>query len=180
MPSRKHLQWNIFWVCVYSLIYPACKVRTPYYIAICYLSGPMRYFHIISWQTRFSGKSYKTWSVCVFIVSTNLSETFPFLRRIERDMIKKYTHVLMQSTRYSCQIWMKLGFQDRFSKNTEIWLFYENPYGESTVVPSERTDRHIWRSNFAKVPKNRDKMKVCIIRGVTDKWGLQLYEIRFW
>ena len=42
--------------------------------------------------------------------STTLSETCLIMRRIERDIIKKCLVVFMQSTRYSCQIVMKLEF----------------------------------------------------------------------
>jgi hypothetical protein len=51
------------------------------------------------------------------------SETFFILWKIEQDVIKNVYWSLMQSTRYYCSIWTKLGFFDRFSKNTQIKNF---------------------------------------------------------
>jgi len=46
-------------VCVYSLIYAACKARAQYYIVICGLSVSPIFFYIISKAAGFSGrKSY--------------------------------------------------------------------------------------------------------------------------
>ena len=56
-------------------------------IVVCGLSGCTVFFHIISQTSRFSHKDLLNIN-CVSIVSTNLSETFLILKRIERDMIK--------------------------------------------------------------------------------------------
>ena len=40
-------KYDIFWVCVCSLSYPACKAHAPYYILICGLCGCTIFFHII-------------------------------------------------------------------------------------------------------------------------------------
>jgi hypothetical protein len=37
-------KYCIFWVCVCSLSYPACKAHAPYYIVICGLSGCTKIF----------------------------------------------------------------------------------------------------------------------------------------
>jgi hypothetical protein len=49
---------------------------------------------------------------CAFLFSIKLlSETFPILRRIQRDLIiHVYVFYVTQSTRYSCQILIKLEF----------------------------------------------------------------------
>jgi hypothetical protein len=41
-------KYHVFWVCVCSLSYPACKTDALYYIVICDLSGCTIFFHIIS------------------------------------------------------------------------------------------------------------------------------------
>ena len=52
--SRNHccrvkvIKYYIFWVCVCSLSFPACKAHAPDYIVICGLSGSTTFFHIIS------------------------------------------------------------------------------------------------------------------------------------
>ena len=51
------------------------------------LSGCTVFFHIVSYTARFSGKKVIEHIINVLIFSTTLSETFPILRRIERDMI---------------------------------------------------------------------------------------------
>jgi hypothetical protein len=63
----------------------------------------------------------------------------------------------MLSTRYSCQILMKLEFSRQvFEKQTNI-KFYENPSSGRRVVPCGRTDMTkiiaAFR-NFANAPKN--------------------------
>jgi len=38
----------VFWVCVYSINYPARKAHVPYYIVIHSLSGSPIFFHVVS------------------------------------------------------------------------------------------------------------------------------------
>jgi len=85
----KSNKYYIFWVCVCSLSYPACKAHVLYYTAICGLSVSTTLFHIISLMTRFSGKKKIVNKKSVFSPSLRLlSETFLILRRIQRDIIK--------------------------------------------------------------------------------------------
>ena len=62
----------------------------------------------------------------------------------------------VQSTRYSCPIWMKLEFSGRnFEKSSNI-KFHENPSSGRRVVPCGRTDIMkliVAFSNYAKAPK---------------------------
>jgi len=45
--AAKSNKYYIFWVCICSLRYPACKAHAPYYIVICGVSGSADFFHII-------------------------------------------------------------------------------------------------------------------------------------
>jgi hypothetical protein len=57
------------------------------YYATCGLSGCTIFFHIISQTSRFSENKYIEHKMCVFIFSTNFSETLFILTRIQRDII---------------------------------------------------------------------------------------------
>jgi len=87
---------------------------------------------------------------CVFWFSLQLvSETFLTLGWIKRDTIIAVHRSL--STRYSCQILMKLEFSGRiFDKSSNI-KFHESPSSCSRTVSCGRTDIH---GNFANAPKN--------------------------
>jgi len=58
------------------------------HILICDLPSSTIFFHIISQTARLQNKKLLKIK-CVFVFSTNFSETFLILRRTERDMIKK-------------------------------------------------------------------------------------------
>jgi hypothetical protein len=45
--NQRYRGKGIFWVCVCSLSYPACKAYAPYYIVNCGLSGSTIFFHIL-------------------------------------------------------------------------------------------------------------------------------------
>ena len=91
-----------------------------------------------------------------------LSETFFILERNERDMIKNVFW-------FPCKVPVQFSstsrrnFLERFSKNTQIIKFHENPHSGSQVVPCRQTDRRTERhfeadvvfGNFANAPENR-------------------------
>jgi hypothetical protein len=63
--QEQQLLWEnnkccIFWACVCSLRYPACKAHEPHYILICGLSGSTILFHIILKTARCLEKCYWT------------------------------------------------------------------------------------------------------------------------
>ena len=109
------LQWRsckyyIFWVCV-------CILALVILQAICIFFGAILYCHhchifscyLICGKT--AGKKL-LYTKCVFWFSLQiLPETFVILRRIQLDIIiNVHISVFMWSTRYSCQILIKLQF----------------------------------------------------------------------
>jgi hypothetical protein len=84
--------------------------------------------------------------MCVFIFSATLFETFLTLRRIHQDShTRKCGNVFRQSTRYSCQILMRLFFLERFFEESSNIKFNQNPSCGSGVVQHGRTDRQLDR-----------------------------------
>jgi hypothetical protein len=47
LPWRSN-KYYVFWVCEYSLTYPASKAHSPYWIVICGLSSCSIFFRVIS------------------------------------------------------------------------------------------------------------------------------------
>jgi len=93
---------------------------------------------------------------CVFWFRVQLlSEIFIILRRIQPD-ITTYLHRSMQSTRYSCEIWMKLEYPLLSFKKSSNKKLRENPSSRSWVIPFGRTDTTklivVFR-NFVRVQK---------------------------
>jgi len=60
----------MFWVCVYSLSYPACSAHASHYVVICVLFGSTIFFHIISQTARFLEKGVTEYKTRVLIFST--------------------------------------------------------------------------------------------------------------
>ena len=137
------LQWKsnnnyyyIFWVCVCCIRYPACNTHASY----CHL-WPVWLFSTLTHE-RHSGKKTLFNEKRVLRFSLQLqSEMFLILRRIERDMIKKYVFVFMLSTRYSCQILVKVVFWQIFENDSNT-KFDGNPLSGSRVVPCGQTEWH--------------------------------------
>jgi hypothetical protein len=77
---------------------------------------------------------------CVLIFSSNFSETFLILRRLERYIIIHAQKSSCKIPVHSCQILIKLNFSRQiFEKSSNITL-HENPSTRSRVVPYGRTD----------------------------------------
>jgi hypothetical protein len=143
--SNKHYT---LWVCVFV----ALGIQNELACAIlsCGLTGSTIFFKFLShpawflWKKILKGK-------CVLIFLQFLSEIFLILRRIERHIIKKCIFVFVCSTRYSCQILMKLQFSRKISKT----LIYQISWKSVQWDPScsmradGRTDgwtgRQTWR-----------------------------------
>jgi hypothetical protein len=105
----------------------------------------LQYFSTLSHKWRhLRGWLFNT--KCVFWFSLQIfSGIFLLLTRSERGIvIPVYWYSLfMSSTRYSCQIFRKHEFLDRFSKNTQISNFTKiRPGGEAELFHTDgRTDR---------------------------------------
>ena len=79
----------LFWMCICSFRYPACKAHSPYFDlwpVWLYLIFP----HYLINGMIFGKKIVIEREICVLISPQLLSETFPILRSIELD-IKMYT-----------------------------------------------------------------------------------------
>jgi hypothetical protein len=129
---------------ILSLRCPACNATAPY--CHMWLVRLLRYFSTLSHEWHgFRKNNLVNHKMDVFILSTNLSETFIILRRTERDMIQS---VCRSSCKYPL-LW---------SDFNEIWILptdfrkifkyqvHKNPFSWSPVVPCGQTDRPTWRS----------------------------------
>jgi len=92
-------------------------------------------------MARFSKKKFIAHKICVFIFSTNLSETFLIVRPTEREMI-------INVRRSSCTVHVILArfnetcfSRQSFGKYSYI-KFHENPSSGSRVVPCGQKDIH--------------------------------------
>jgi len=102
-------------------------------------SRALLYFSTLN-GTIFEKKKVIEHKMYVLIFSTVLPETF-LIRRNERDD-KKCILIFMLSTRYSCQILMKIQFSRQIFQKCKNIKFHENPSSGSRVVACGRTDRH--------------------------------------
>jgi hypothetical protein len=100
---------------------------------------------------------------CVLISSTSFVwKSFRFTKNWAR-YDQKHIMVFMYSTRYSCQILMKLNFLDRFSINTHIQNFMKiRPVGAKLF---HRTKPIVACRNFANAPDNADTGFLSITSG---------------
>jgi len=79
----KSSKYDIFWVCVCSLSYPACNEQVSHYAVTCVLSGCTKLFCISTYMARFSEKKVTEHKTDVLIFLQLLSETFHILQRIQ-------------------------------------------------------------------------------------------------
>jgi len=145
-------------VCVCNLIYPARKANAPYYIVICGLSG-CTIFSTLSHKWHDFREKVTERKMCALIFSTNLSEIFLILRRIQRDT-HKHTQVVIQSILFSCHNLIRLElYQQIFEKWSNI-KFYGNPSsGRFSTRADGRTDMRklvVASLSFANPPTNTE------------------------
>jgi hypothetical protein len=109
--NEKH-KYYVFWVC--SLCCAACNANAPY----CHL-WPAPFYNIfsnLSHKRHDFRKNVTEYKMCVVISSTNLVRNiFHSVKNLARYE-QKCTSFFVQSTLYSCQIFMKLEFSRQFLK----------------------------------------------------------------
>jgi hypothetical protein len=116
-----------------------CIFPAQHYIPICGLPRSTIYFsHYLINSTIFGGKKLSNLNVCL-IFSTDLSETFLSLKRIQRDMI-------INVYRSSCKVPVILV---RLYRNLIFWIFrkilkYQNSW-KSTHTGRETDERKDWQ-----------------------------------
>ena len=144
----KSRKYYIFWVCICSLSYPACKVHVPYYFVTCGLSGCTIFFFTLSHQWH----NFRKKDTCVCSLQL-LSQIVLNVRRTEWDIINVHRYPC-KVPHHSHHILIKLEFSS-FSKNTQNVKSHENPSTGSSAVPRRQTDGHTDRheepdSHFSK------------------------------
>jgi hypothetical protein len=134
-------------VCVCSLSYPACKAHAPCYIVFCGLSG----------CTMFSTLSHKERDFPKTTLVSSISHSKKYLSKYYH----KWTEVFIKSTRYSCQIAIKIEFPRKCFVQYTNTTFTKNPCSGSRVVERGLTDGQTTMTtltvtfcNFANDPKN--------------------------
>jgi hypothetical protein len=131
----KSKKYYIFRLCICSLRYPACKAYAPY----CHM-WPASSKKKISTLSKKRQDVLKKMNIkCVFRFSLHLfPETFPIVRRIERDMI---TNANRSSLPLSCHILMTLKCSRQIFEKYSNIKFHKIPFSGSRVFPCGRTDR---------------------------------------
>jgi hypothetical protein len=94
-------------LCVYSFNCPACKTHAPYYIIICGLPDCTTFFHFISQKARIF-ENFSEYKMCRLILSPTLPEISLFFENNSSRCFHKCEDDFVLSTRYSCQILMRL------------------------------------------------------------------------
>ena len=96
------------------------------------------YFSTLCHKGTIFEKSVTEHKICILIFSTNLSETYFIIRRIQRDIVIN-VHRFMYSSSYSYQIAIKDEFSQQIFEKQPNVKFNENPSSGSQV--DGQTDR---------------------------------------
>ena len=111
------------------------------------------------------GKSYSIYDVCVLILSSNVSEKFLILRRIERDIVMNVQRYSSKLSVIRVGLKWNLNILHRFSKNILIWNFINIPLVGVDLFLAYRqtTDRHdetnSWFSKFCGGSKQENNIR---------------------
>jgi late competence protein required for DNA uptake (superfamily II DNA/RNA helicase) len=102
----------------------------------CGLAGSTTLLHIISQKARFSKeKEVIKHKMCVLMYST----TSVIIRRIQRDVMKKYLDFHLKYPLLLLIFTSNLNFLEIFEKILKYY-FHENPSSGSRIVPCGRAD----------------------------------------
>ena len=145
------MQWKsnkyyVFWVCVCSLMYPACNVNGP--SVACPI---LQYFSMLSHKQHDFRKTVFEPKMCVLIFSTTLSETFIVLRRIEWDIVKNSclssckVHVILIIFQWNMNF---LDITCVVQQDTQLLLWLHNYLQYVWQLDMFRTYRSIFRSIY--------------------------------
>jgi hypothetical protein len=121
------MQWKgskyyIFWICVCSLRYPECKAHAPCYTVIFGLPSSTVFFHFFSYMARFSNKKLLNMKIVFFFIFfTTFVWTIYHFKGNSATYDHKCVLVLIQSSRYSSEILIKLGFYRHISKHSRTY-----------------------------------------------------------
>jgi hypothetical protein len=133
-----------YYECVYVALVTqqAKRMRLLILLSVACLALP--YFFTLSHKRHnFLKKKTLLNKKCVLIFSTNLSQTFLILRRIQRDIIINIHRSLCKVPFIIVRFLMKLEFSRQiFEKKQSNIKFHENPSSGSRAVLCGRTDRH--------------------------------------
>ena len=119
------------------------ECNAPYFIVVCGLPGCTIFFpHYLINGTIFEKRFWTMKRVLIFSTPFvwNISHSEKNWERYDQI----YLLVFMWSTRYSCQILMKLEFSRQRSKKYSNIEFYENSSSVGRVVACGQTDRQTW------------------------------------
>ena len=124
-------------MCACSPSFPECKAHAPYYIVICGLSNPTKFFHTVPLTARFSAK-HSLYIKLLFSFSVHLlSKTFLILRRIQRDTMLMYIGLHVKFLSHFNKTWI---FSMEFLKKTGIRnLMKIGPVGDELFLATGQT-----------------------------------------
>ena len=146
--SRNHCcsgggdKYYIFWVCVCSLIYPACDAHAPY----CQLWPAPLYNifpHCLIKVTTF-GKRIIEHKICFdFLYNFGLKLFFSFWEELSEICSKMYIGLHVQVPVILVRFQLKLNILDRFWKYTHLSIFTKiSAVGTELFHADKPTDRH--------------------------------------
>jgi hypothetical protein len=99
-------KYYIFWVCMCSLSFPACKEHAPCILSSLAYTG-LPHFSTLSHKWRSFLKKVIEHKICVLIFSTNFTWNISHVKKNSGRCYHKRKEVFVWGTRCSCQILMK-------------------------------------------------------------------------